>query len=70
MSARYFNMDELARQLTDIKKKYEDLLVKYYDVKRQNEERAEIIRDLLTVIEVDTKKLKEQLERRCEDDGK
>lgn len=63
-------MEELARQLTDIKKKYEDLLVKYYEVKRQNEERAEIIRDLLTVIEVDTKKLKEQLERRCEDDGK
>ena len=70
MSARYFNMEELARQLTDIKKKYEDLLVKYYEVKRQNEERAEIIKDLLTVIEVDTKKLKEQLERRCEDDGK
>ena len=63
-------MEELARQLTDIKKKYEDLLVKYYEVKRQNEERAEIIKDLLTVIEVDTKKLKEQLERRCEDDGK
>lgn len=63
-------MEELARQLTDIKKKYEDLLVKYYEVKRENEERAEIIRDLLTVIEVDTKKLKEQLERRCEDDGK
>lgn len=60
-------MEELARQLTDIKKKYEDLLVKYYEVKRQNEERAEIIRDLLTVIEVDTKKLKEQLERRCKD---
>lgn len=63
-------MEELARQLTDIKRKYEELLVKYYEVKRQNEERAEIIRDLLTVIEVDTKKLKEQLERRCEDDGK
>lgn len=63
-------MKELARQLTDIKKKYEDLLVKYYEVKRQNEERAEIINDLLTIIEVDTKKLKEQLERRCEDDGK
>lgn len=63
-------MEELARQLTDIKKKYEDLLVKYYEVKRQNEERAEIIQDLLTVIEVDTKKLKAQLERRCEDDGK
>lgn len=63
-------MEELARQLTDIKKKYEDLLVKYYEVKRQNEERAEIIRDLLTVIEVDTKKLKEQLERRCKDDEK
>lgn len=63
-------MEELARQLTDIKKKYEDLLVKYYEVKRQNEERAEIIRDLLTVIEVDTKKLKAQLERGCEDDGK
>lgn len=63
-------MEELARQLTDIKKKYEDLLFKYYEVKRQNEERAEIIRDLLTVIEVDTKKLKAQLERRCEDDGK
>lgn len=63
-------MEELARQLTDIKRKYEDLLVKYYEVKRQNEERAEIIKDLLTVIEVDTKKLKEQLERRCKDDGK
>lgn len=63
-------MEELARQLTDIKKKYEDLLVKYYEVKRQNEERAEIIRDLLTVIEVDTKKLKEQLERGCKDDEK
>lgn len=63
-------MEELARQLTDIKKKYEDLLVKYYEVKRQNEERAEIIRGLLTVIEVDTKKLKEQLERRCKDDEK
>lgn len=63
-------MEELARQLTDIKKKYEDLLVNYYEVKRQNEERAEIIRDLLTVIEVDTKKLKEQLERRCKDDEK
>lgn len=63
-------MEELERQLTDIKKKYEDLLVKYYEVKRQNEERAEIIQDLLTVIEVDTKKLKAQLERRCEDDGK
>lgn len=67
MTVRYFSMEELARQLTDIKKKYEDLLVKYYEVKRQNEERAEIIRDLLTVIEVDTKKLKEQLERRCKD---
>lgn len=63
-------MEELARQLTDIKKKYEDLLVNYYEVKRQNEERAEIIRDLLTVIEVDTKKLKEQLERGCKDDEK
>lgn len=63
-------MEELARQLTDIKKKYEDLLVKYYEVKRQNEERAEIIRDLLTVIEVDTKKLKEQIERGCKDDEK
>lgn len=63
-------MEELARQLTDIKKKYENLLVNYYEVKRQNEERAEIIRDLLTVIEVDTKKLKEQLERRCKDDEK
>lgn len=63
-------MEELARQLTDIKKKYEDLLVNYYEVKRQNEERAEIIRGLLTVIEVDTKKLKEQLERRCKDDEK
>lgn len=63
-------MEELARQLTDIKKKYEDLLVNYYEVKRQNDERAEIIRDLLTVIEVDTKKLKEQLERRCKDDEK
>lgn len=63
-------MEELARQLTDIKKKYEDLLVKYYEVKRQNEERAEIIRGLLTVIEVDTKKLKEQLERGCKDDEK
>lgn len=63
-------MEELARQLTDIKKKYEDLLVNYYEVKRQNEERTEIIRDLLTVIEVDTKKLKEQLERRCKDDEK
>lgn len=63
-------MEELARQLTDIKKKYEDLLVNYYEVKRQNEERADIIRDLLTVIEVDTKKLKEQLERRCKDDEK
>lgn len=63
-------MEELARQLTDIKKKYEDLLINYYEVKRQNEERAEIIRDLLTVIEVDTKKLKEQLERRCKDDEK
>lgn len=70
MTVRYFSMEELARQLTDIKKKYEDLLVKYYEVKRQNEERAEIIRDLLTVIEVDTKKLKEQLERRCKDDEK
>lgn len=63
-------MEELARQLTDIKKKYEDLLVNYYEVKRQNEERAEIIRGLLTVIEVDTKKLKEQLERGCKDDEK
>lgn len=63
-------MEDLARLVTDIKKKYEDLLVKYYEVKRQNEERAEIIRDLLTVIEVDTKKLKDQLERRYEDDGK
>lgn len=63
-------MEELARQLTDIKKKYEDLLVNYYEVKRQNEERAEIIRSLLTVIEVDTKKLKEQLERGCKDDEK
>lgn len=63
-------MEELARQLTDIKKKYEDLLVNYYEVKRQNEERAEIIRDLLTVIEVDTKKLKEQIERGCKDDEK
>lgn len=63
-------MEELARQLTDIKKKYEDLLVKYYEVKRQNDERAEIIRDLLTVIEVDTKKLKEQIERGCKDDEK
>lgn len=70
MNVRYFSMEELARQLTDIKKKYEDLLVNYYEVKRQNEERAEIIRDLLTVIEVDTKKLKEQLERRCKDDEK
>lgn len=70
MTVRYFSMEELARQLTDIKKKYEDLLVNYYEVKRQNEERAEIIRDLLTVIEVDTKKLKEQLERRCKDDEK
>lgn len=51
-------MEELARQLTDIKKKYEDLLVNYYEVKRQNEARAEIIRDLLAAIEVDTKKLK------------
>lgn len=58
MTVRYFSMEELARQLTDIKKKYEDLLVKYYEVKRQNEERAEIIRDLLTVIEVDTKEVK------------
>lgn len=63
-------MEELARQLTDIKKKYENLLVNYYEVKRQNEERAEIIRDLLTVIEVDTKKLKEQIERGCKDDEK
>lgn len=63
-------MEELARQLTDIKKKYEDLLVNYYEVKRQNEERAEIIRGLLTVIEVDTKKLKEQLERGCKNDEK
>lgn len=70
MTVRYFSMEELARQLTDIKKKYEDLLVNYYEVKRQNEERAEIIRDLLTVIEVDTKKLKEQLERGCKDDEK
>lgn len=70
MTVRYFSMEELARQLTDIKKKYEDLLVNYYEVKRQNEERAEIIHDLLTVIEVDTKKLKEQLERGCKDDEK
>lgn len=63
-------MEELARQLTDIKKKYEDLLVNYYEVKRQNEARAEIIRDLLAAIEVDTKKLKQQLERRCKDDEK
>lgn len=69
--------DELSRALvtttnalTQTKKQLEDLTAKYYDVKRQNEERAEIIRDLLTVIEVDTKKLKAQLERRCEDDGK
>lgn len=70
MNVRYINMDELARQLTDIKKKYEDLLVEYYEVKRQNEERAEIINDLLTILEVDSKKLRAQLERRCEDDGK
>ena len=69
--------DEMARALvtttnalTQTKRQLEDLTAKYYDVKRQNEERAEIINDLLTILEVDSKKLRAQLERRCEDDGK
>ena len=50
-------------QLVELKKQLEEMTVKYYEVKRQNEERAEIIRDLLAVLEIDSTQLREKLER-------
>ena len=50
-------------QLVELKKQLEEITVKYYEVKRQNEERAEIIRDLLAVLEIDSTQLREKLER-------
>ena len=38
-------------------------------IKRQNDERAEIIKDLLLIIEVDSNKLRQQLEKRYGDNG-
>lgn len=60
-------MDELTAltiQLVKYKRQLEDMTRKYYDVKRQNEERAEIINDLLLILEVDNRKLREVLEKR------
>lgn len=60
-------MDELTAltiQLVKYKRQLEDITRKYYDVKRQNEERAEIINDLLLILEVDNRKLREVLEKR------
>lgn len=60
-------MDELTAltiQLVKYKRQLEDMTRKYYDVKRQNEERAEIINDLLLILEVDNRKLREALEKR------
>ena len=50
-------------QLVELKRQHEELTAKYYDVKRQNEERSEIIRDLLVVLEIDSNQLREKLER-------
>ena len=61
-------MDELrtlTNALVETKRQLEDMTRKFYEVKRQNEERAEIINDLLLILEVDNRKLRDALEKRC-----
>lgn len=83
MNARCYNMldnlskENLAKEVVllstkcrDLKRQLEQLTVDYYNVKRQNDERAEIIKDLLIILEIDSNKLRQQLESRCIDDGK
>lgn len=60
----------LSTKCRDLKRQLEQLTVDYYNVKRQNDERAEIIKDLLLIMEVDSNKLRQQLESRYGDDGK
>ena len=60
----------LTSNCRDLKKQLEQLTVDYYTIKRQNDERAEIIKDLLLIIEVDSNKLRQQLEKRYGDNGK